>query len=451
VQQEFHDAVADEVLFGGGAGPGKTEALLWDPFPIIDQEHRRWREEKRTFRSTARILHVQRTFPQLEEAIDRTSMILRHITGQDKIRYDGDSHIFQLSCGLTYQFGHMKDSTSWQNYYGKQYVALYFDELIQFEEQQYKQLTTRVRSSDPLLRPFLRVRAASNPGPGWVRDHFVEPAPNGRKLLSTRFTMSDGTVSKKTRMFIPARLSDHPDAEFRREYERNLRGNPPHIIDALLNGNWYVAPGAYYARCWDPNVHVCKPFAIPDSWPRFRACDWGFKSACVVLWFAIAPNEQLICYREETYKGLDWTQVAESVKKVELRDGIWSRLRNRSMICGPLDTQAWEERGHTGPTIALGMMKHGVPWIKATKGRKQAAQELVRRLNHRNKDGSPGIVFFDTCKELIKTVPTLPTDPSDPEVPQKGGPDHWYDALTYGVMARYTYQTLLPPLDEDED
>jgi hypothetical protein len=75
----------------------------------------------------------------------------------------------------------------------------------------------------------------------------------------------------------------------------------------------------------------------------------------------------------------------------------------------------------------------GVFWQKATKGRRMAAQQIVKRLRQRGHNGRPGLMFFETCGKCISTIPALATDEQDPEVPRKGGPDHWYDAVSYAV------------------
>ena len=42
-------------------------------------------------------------------------------------------------------------------------------------------------------------------------------------------------------------------------------------------------------------VHVVDAFEVPDSWAKFRACDYGYGSYTGVLWFAVAPDEQANC------------------------------------------------------------------------------------------------------------------------------------------------------------
>lgn len=456
VQQEFHGVHlrgVREALVGGAAGPGKTEALIWDPLPIILAEHARWQANKQ-FRSKATILHLRRTFPQAESNIRRIEDMLVMVHGGDRkaVRYDGDSHTFTLPSGLKYQVGHMKDLDSWKNYHGSEYVAVYFDELTQFEEEQYFKVVARVRAAEPELAQWLRVRSATNPEAGWVRDYFVEPAREGRKILERTVELSDGTSETYTRMFIPAKLRDHPDPVFRRRYEVDLRATQPHhVAEAWIEGDWYITVGAYFSDSFIPKTHVVKAFKIPMSWPRFRSCDWGFKSKCPVLWCAISPQDTLVWYREVTFVEKDYVQICKAIKEIEIEEGIWDKRANRSMISGVLDTQAWEERGNIGPTMAVGMMNLGVPWKKATKGRRMAAHEILRLLRHRNKDGTAGIQWFENCRECIKTIPGLQADPQDPEVPQKGPTDHHYDAVSYGAMARYTYRSLPPPSEVEDD
>jgi hypothetical protein len=77
----------------------------------------------------------------------------------------------------------------------------------------------------------------------------------------------------------------------------------------------------------------------------------------------------------------------------------------------------------------------GVFWKKATKGRRQAAQQIIRRLSQRGYNGRPGLMFLEDCIKCISTIPALGTDETDPEMPKKGGPDHWYDAVSYACAA----------------
>jgi hypothetical protein len=431
VQKEFHSLGVDEALFGGSAGPGKSLTLLMEPLSQIVVEHQRCAAgELKWGRSTGRCLHFRREIPRLEESITRSKMYYPDI--DPGARWEEQKHTWTFSSGYKVQFAHMKDADSFMNFRSIQCTMLLFDELIEFERDHYDQMVTRVRSTDPVLRKMLKVRSASNPAPGWVREYFVDPAPQGRVVLRKSLKLNDGSVAERTRIFIPARLSDNPDKEYRRQYEINLQDKPAHIRASLLHGDWYVVAGAFFAEEWDQERHIIKPFRIPRDWRRFRSGDWGYKSPCVILWWAVTPDNELICYRERTYQHKTAVQVAERIKKIEQDAGEWDERRDISRCIGPMDTQLWEERGHTGPSMFSDMSTLGVTWTKANKkSRATNAQNVMTRLKSRGLNGRPGIMFFDNCKGCIETIPAIPTDKSEPEEPLKGGADHHYDAVSY--------------------
>lgn len=433
VQREFHALTADEALFGGSAGPGKSLTLLMDPLDQIVVEHQRCeRGEVRWGRSTGWAIHFRREIPRLEETIKRSKIYYGDIDPGAK--WDEQKHMWTFSSGFKVQFAHMKDRDSFLNYRSAQFSWLGMDELIEFEKDQYLEMVTRVRSTDPVLQKMLRVRCASNPAPGWVREYFVDPAPEGRVLLKKKVTLQDGTSAERTRIFIPARLSDNPDPVYRRQYEINLQDKPAHIRAALLFGDWYVVAGAFFAEEWRPGEHVVKPFRVPREWRRFRSGDWGYKSPCVILWWAVTPDNELICYRERTFRYKTALEVAEQIKTIERDAGEWDEKRDVSKCCGPMDTQLWEERGHRGPTMASDMSSVGVTWTKANKkSRSTNAQNVMTRMKSRGLNGRPAVMFFESCRGCIETLPAIGTDQSNPEEPLKGGADHWYDAVSYAA------------------
>ena len=68
-------------------------------------------------------------------------------------------------------------------------------------------------------------------------------------------------------------------------------------------------------------------------------------------------------------------------------------------------------------------------------GRAHNAQLLSKRLRDYDvrKGKPPGIVFFQSCKEIIKTIPTIIAEDGDPETPVDWGDDHWFDSACYAV------------------
>lgn len=442
VQVEFHTCGANEILLGGAAGPGKSLALLMDP--IITQlydEHARWMRGEIT-QSTGWAIHFRREFPRLEQTIERSHRMFRAI--DPGARYDSQRHMWTFSCGYKLQFGHIKNIEDRFNYLSNEYSHIAWDELFEFEQEMYQYVNTRLRSSDSVLMKKLRIVAATNPAGNWVRDYFVEPARQGRTLLTKKILLDDGTEEARSRIFIPATLKDNPDAEFRRRYELELQDKPAHIRMALLYGDWYVVPGAFFAEEIIPNVHFVKSYKIPSGWTRFRVMDWGYKTWCVVKYYAVDTDDNLVCYRECNFRKKDASEVGERLRKIEQAAGEWDDKRDCSSLSGPADTQIWEQRGTVGPTIAETMADEGIFWEKCTKDKPSAIAQMLMRLKDRTGE-RPGLSWMeDKCPETRRTVPSIGTDKNDPELPEDGGDDHWLDCDLYACM----YRAVVPKSNE---
>ena len=446
--QRYHLSIADELLGGGSAGPGKTWVLLNDANPQIYVEHKRCEEASdhphplHWGGSVGWALHLRRTYPQLKETIERSRRVFPYI--DPKVKWYGSDNLWEFSSGFKFEFGHCNDPDDWENFYSREFTHVGFDEAIQFLEVQYDQIRSRIRTADPVLSRMLRCCLMSNPlvkkmssenfqvkDPHWLRRRFVDPCPEGGEILFRKITLKSGEVVERTRLFLPARLSDNPIQEFKRQYEVNLQDLKPHMKQALLDGNWYVTPDSFYADVWDPSIHTCPPFRIPDEWPRFRSMDWGYKNPGRAYWWAMDPEQNLFCYRELCFQEKTATQVAKLILEIDLSMGL---VRNRvSLITGPADTQLWEERGESAKTKAAEMAAAGVYWTKADKkSRRHNSEKFVARLrDHHMAKATPGIVFFTTCREMVKTIPQIQTDPDDIETPADGGDDHSHDNVLY--------------------
>jgi hypothetical protein len=479
----FHNLPHHEALGAGSAGPGKTEALIWEPLTQIATEHDRcYRRADHPYpllwgESKGWILHLRRTYIQLGQTILRTKRAYPLIDPGARWVVDtpemGMGWIF--SSGLRIQFGHCKDPDDWEMYQSAEFTMILYDELTSFNEEQYEQINNRLRTSDPVLRNrdhrLLKIRAMSNPlmrrqkgedfvvhDPHWVRRRFVDPAPQGNVTLERDVRRKDGRVETLTSIYVPAKLQDNPDKEFVDSYELTLLNNPPHIRKALMDGDWYVLEGAFYAEAWNPTLHVCQPFRIPAHWPRWRSMDWGFKKHGCIHWWAMDEDGNIFCEREFSFKGklIDGNDgVVSAIKLIERGLGIpWKK--GRSQITGPADTQLWEKRGEGGKSKVETFAEEGVYWTQADKKSRQfnAEKFMARLLDHEGETTAPGIVFFETCKMALRTIPAIMVSKNNPEEPADGGEDHWHDSILYSCAYASHGKAGLgraTPLDDDDD
>lgn len=447
-QSIFHQTPYDEVLGAGAAGPGKTLCLLMDPLEQIFIEHERCRNPEHKFHqawgdSTGWALHLRRTLKQLLQSIQRTHRIFPKIDPDAK--YDTQNHMWIFSSGYRYQFGHCKDKNSWEDYFSNEYTHLGFDELVQFYQEQYDQLYTRVRSSDPILSMMLKRRAMSNPlmdmdpgdsfhveNPHWVRDYFIKWCKTGNTIKKFKIVHPDGEIEYRRRLYLPASINDNPDPNFARQYRGTLLTRPKHIQEALLKGNWYFVPNAFFGEEWDEQIHTCNPFRVPRDWPVFRAMDWGHKKFGCIGWFTLDEEDSLLMIKEFSFRGMVANEVAARVREIEEDAGWWNGEQG-SRLVGVADPQIWEERGTGDDTIATKFHRAGIRWIAADRSNRRGSSGLLleRLHDHAEHTKLPGIRFFRTCKRSIDTIPVIPADPNDSEQPLDGGEDHWCDMVRY--------------------
>lgn len=229
-QADFLSSPDDEVLFGGAAGGGKSDAMIMD---ALGYPHRGFDNPK------YRALLLRKTFPQLREIIDRTRAIYpRVIEGAE---YKEAAREWQFPSGAKIIFGYCERDPDVLQYQGQEFAWIGIDELGHFPTSYvYEYLTSRLRSTDRGLRCYMR--ASCNPGPKWIMQRFgitkggqasrVELEVEGKKFV---------------RSFVPSFLSDNVHLAGTGYRERLLQ-LPEAERQMLLEGRWdvYDVPSAVY-------------------------------------------------------------------------------------------------------------------------------------------------------------------------------------------------------------
>ena len=287
------------------------------------------------------------------------------------------------------------------------------------------------------------------PGHGWVKKMFIDPAPENTPFWATNIETGETLKDPLTgeflfkRRFIPSMLDDNPYLSEDGIYRRNLASLPEARMKQLLEGDWTIADGAAFSE-FTPKIHVIKPFEIPKHWTRFRSMDYGYSSFSAVHWFAINPDTlQLVVYRELYASKMTATDLADTILYLENKERI---------SYGVLDSSVWHKRGE-GPSIAEVMISRGCRWRPSDRSagsriaRKNRLHELLK-VDEFTKE--PGIVFFDTCRQIISDLPVIPMDPKGTEdIDPRFQSDHSYDSIGYGIMSRpksdnFFYDTQTP-------
>jgi predicted phage terminase large subunit-like protein len=276
-QEAFLKSTADIVIYGGGAGGGKSWALLLEALRHIKNP------------SYSGVI-FRRTYPMIRNAggLWDASGKLYPLLGA---RPRETSLTWRFRAGSTVTFRHLKlesDRFSWQ---GSEIVYLAFDELTHFSEEQFWYLLSRNRSTCG-VRPYLR--ATCNPDADswvrnlinwWIGDNGL-PIPERSGVLR-HFERVNGdlfwhdapTADSKSLTFIPASLYDNPALmSADPDYLKNLKALPLVERERLLQGNWNVK--AVAGKVFKPEW-----FALITELPRpiRRLRFWDFAATAKLI------------------------------------------------------------------------------------------------------------------------------------------------------------------------
>lgn len=300
-QIEFLQAPEEEVLYGGAAGGGKTDALIIDALGL-------WQDALSVPRYRALLL--RRTFPQLREVIDRTRAIYPRVV--PGAMYHTQDREWRFPSGAKVIFGYLERDSDCDQFQGQEYQYVGFEELTQWgSSYAFEYLRTRLRGTG--LRKLMR--ATCNPGgigAKWVQDFWKIPNDGARSKFTLSFDV-DGEKVAIRRRFIPARVTDNhhlPAA-----YRANLMAQPDAVRKALLDGRWDAIdiPGAIYKAEIEAAHSEGRITSVPydPSVPVYVAWDLGIGDA-TALWCAqiVGREVHLIDYYEASGEPLthyfDW-------------------------------------------------------------------------------------------------------------------------------------------------
>ena len=133
-QRQFIEAQADEVLFGGAAGGGKSYGQLIDALLYALRY------------PGSRQLVLRRTLPELEKSLIRASLSM---FPRSLYRYNAAQHVGQFHNKSLIDFGYCDQERDVYRYQSAEYDVIRFDELTHFTESMYLYLLSRLRGANP--------------------------------------------------------------------------------------------------------------------------------------------------------------------------------------------------------------------------------------------------------------------------------------------------------------
>lgn len=428
---------ANELLYGGAAGPGKSHltrvAFISWAFEIPGLQlflfRRRYRdlvqghmEGPTGFKSLL--------YPAvLAGLVQIVELEIRFRNGPQG-GFEGGSRI---------SLNHCQHEDTALDFKSIEFHVLGLEETTEFTKFQIQFLRSRVRMPDTVKIPdkylmpkefwrspdrprysFPRCLYATNPGGAshdYIKKGFVDPHPS---MTLFNAPIDDGGM---LRQFIPALLTDNPSVD-PEEYANTLSGLPPAYREALLLGLWSAPIGSFYPE-WNRELHVVANFTPPKYWFKYRTFDWGSSDPFAVYWWCVSDGEEftddlgrkrwfpegaLIAYREWYGCNPRAPEKGVNMRNEDIAKGIVGRTRESTSGLTFTDNFPFADRGSSKNgvkfTMADDFMENGCPLMLGNTARVYGYQQLRARLQ--GIDGVPLFYVVEDCKYLADYMPALP-------------------------------------------
>ncbi|HWG75565.1 MAG TPA: terminase family protein [Steroidobacteraceae bacterium] len=295
-QCEFLSAPEDEVLYGGAAGGGKSDALVVDALGL---------QQGAISNPNYRALILRQTFPQLRKLLDRTMALYPRVVPGAEF-YDRPWSEWRMPSGAKIIFASCERDIDVQNFQGHEFQWIGIDELGHYGSPYvWEYLTSRLRSSDPTLKCYMR--ATCNPGPKWIQERWNIPDSGEDSAGTISVTLGDGRTVMRRLRFIQALLRDNPFLAEDGAYEAQLQRLPMAERAALLEGRWGVVdvPGAIYRDVLNEAREQKRITGVPYDRASVVHTYWDIGiSDATAIWCAqrVGREWHLIDYYEERGK-----------------------------------------------------------------------------------------------------------------------------------------------------
>lgn len=446
-QQAFHNNLARNRLMVGGAGSGKSIALLWEAvkwcyaYPGVQ------------------VLLLRRNFPELQKGLiaDLHAQVPR-----DLFRWNDTKHIATFpipgaNAPSLIHFGHLEGNSesSLAQYLSSAFPLIGIDEVGQFSYKQWEFLSTRNRlnpglsavevNGQPPIRPGMM--GATNPigrGWGWLKSLFVDHKAPSEAGAGAPYNPADYWYIHSTVLDNPAMLDRDPS------YLVHLQSLSPPVREKLLYGNLDSVSGQYFT-VFDPNRHVVAAEALEwQKWERvWIGLDWGLGHHTSVLWFTRALHRELkksvtVCFRERQFKETSMEDAASLIRSAMATGPYGTYAAERKMLTSIFAShELFARRSDPQKSQTLSaefsraLGRHDLPGLLKASGSASRPERVRGAVMIYEDFANNDFFILDTCSQLANALPLLTRDEDDIEDVLKTDTlaDDIFDSLKHGILS----------------
>jgi len=352
--------------------------------------------------------------------------------------------LWTFPSGAWIRFSHMADSRSWTRIRGHNNAFLGFDEINEFEEEQYGMSRVWCRPAADDLIPMVRCTAnPDGPGRGWVGRHFIR---NREPFEIHEVTTAMGST---TLQFIPTGFRDLTDTGIIdvKAYEASLHLIPnKHIREAFLAKDpldaWKIVIGQFFD--YNSKAHVVpsseeaamRQYLLEVPRTVIESIDYGSRDYFSYHVYVRDDTSGTIYATDEHHeKGKDL--VMHHIPKIKnIRRNKLYRGKILSTMCcrAAFADHSGMRSQQTGAQI---LRRHGINVQPAFDGgydKRINGWAAIQRMMAHDEFTEPMLKFFESCEALNEDVSGAVADADNPEELDKSSRDHTLDDLRYAVM-----------------
>lgn len=308
------------------------------------------------------------------------------------------------------------------------------DESSYTSEEAFLKLQGRLRNPKGLRKGVL----VGNPkGQNWVYHWFVKKS---RQKETTEQTLAE-TKADYHMIVAPSTENVHLPSGY---VAGMLASYSAERVKRDIYGSFDSFEGQVYGE-FERSIHVVKPFAIPESWPKYIGIDHGFRNPTAWLWGAMDYDGNLWIYRE--FYQREWL-IQEVCKGTKSKPGALAMMGKEKIEWAKIDPSTKAARVERNGLkisdydIYLENLPSDFPLETANNDVTAGIDKVKSYLKISERTGQPRIYIFDTCSNLLDEIaqyrwkelqPGQEGKSNQKEEPVKFN-DHACDALRYLIM-----------------